>query len=161
MTCKCKTLTNFQLIQEFHKDFGRSPDPTVPTVTDDKSRLLRAQLMFEEFKELIHELGFELWCHDADGFSHPEEYLKIEKTEEQNFTPNLPKIAKETADLLYVTYGTASSLGLPIDKIYKVVHDSNMSKKTADGQVLRREDGKVLKSDQYQPPNVEKVINGE
>jgi hypothetical protein len=34
-----------------------------------------------------------------------------------------------------------------------------MSKLTKDGQVLRREDGKVMKSDQYFPPNLKKILD--
>lgn len=150
MSCKCKTLSNFEMIQEFHQDFGRTPDPVDPTVTSEESRLLRAKLIFEEMIELFEELGVYL---DCDRYPT----LAMNKGK----TVYLDKVAKETADLLYVTYGTGSSMGLPMDKIYKAVHDSNMSKKDVNGNVLRREDGKVLKSDQYKQPDIASIINGE
>jgi predicted HAD superfamily Cof-like phosphohydrolase len=45
------------------------------------------------------------------------------------------------------------------DKCFEEVHRSNMSKLTADGNVLYREDGKVQKSDQYTEADL-KVILG-
>lgn len=32
------------------------------------------------------------------------------------------------SDILYVTYGAGSSLGLDLDKAFSLVHESNMSK---------------------------------
>jgi hypothetical protein len=32
------------------------------------------------------------------------------------------------ADILYVVYGMGSSIGMDLDKAFKIVHDSNMSK---------------------------------
>lgn len=37
-------------------------------------------------------------------------------------------VAKELADLLYVVHGTAVAFGIPLDDVFRVVHDSNMSK---------------------------------
>jgi NTP pyrophosphatase (non-canonical NTP hydrolase) len=39
-----------------------------------------------------------------------------------------PQIAKELADLLYVVHGTAVAFGIPLDEVFRIVHDSNMSK---------------------------------
>jgi predicted HAD superfamily Cof-like phosphohydrolase len=45
-----------------------------------------------------------------------------------------------------------------LDNAFRMVHASNMSKLMPDGTVLRREDGKVLKGPNYQPPNIEALI---
>lgn len=63
-------------------------------------------------------------------------------------------IAKELADLVYVTYGTAVSLGIDLDQAVAAVHESNMSKLSSEGKPLLREDGKVLKGPDYQPPDM-------
>jgi hypothetical protein len=42
---------------------------------------------------------------------------------------------------------------------WKKVHKSNMSKLDVDGNVIRREDGKVLKSDLYKPADLSDVVN--
>jgi predicted HAD superfamily Cof-like phosphohydrolase len=38
------------------------------------------------------------------------------------------------------------------------VHRSNMSKLDSDGKPLIRDDGKVLKSERYFPPDIESVL---
>jgi len=153
--------TNFELIKEFHRVFGRNPDPVVPTVTDIESRKLRAKLMFEEFEELLDELGlqinFEL-IPAEDGIEDDIMRFEIVFDEIPNHKVDLAKVAKETSDLLYVTYGTGASMGLPIDDVYQAVHNSNMSKMGPDGKAIRREDGKILKGPNYKEPDVKSII---
>ncbi|MYT74680.1 MULTISPECIES: MazG nucleotide pyrophosphohydrolase domain-containing protein [unclassified Streptomyces] len=67
-------------------------------------------------------------------------------------------LAKELADVLYVTYGAADALGIDLPAVFAEVHRSNMSKRDADGQVLRRADGKVLKGPGYRPPNLDGIV---
>lgn len=67
---------------------------------------------------------------------------------------DLASIAKELADLAYVTYGAAISLGIDLDAAIAAVHDSNMSKLGADGKPIMREDGKVLKGPDYRAPDM-------
>lgn len=123
--------TNFEMVQEFNTVFEVERNE-IPTVPSDQCMDLRLQLVWEEFNEVIDEI-------EADRI-------------------DLYKLAKELCDLLYVVYGMADTFGLPIDKVFREVHRSNMSKLTIDGKVLRREDGKVLKSDQYSPADVESVM---
>ncbi|MCU4746280.1 MULTISPECIES: MazG nucleotide pyrophosphohydrolase domain-containing protein [unclassified Streptomyces] len=67
-------------------------------------------------------------------------------------------VAKELADVLYVTYGTADALGIDLPAVFTEVHRSNMSKVDAEGRVLRRQDGKVLKGPGYQPPVLDGLV---
>ena len=39
-----------------------------------------------------------------------------------------------------------------------LVHESNMSKLDEDGKPIRREDGKVLKGPNYQPPDMSQAV---
>jgi predicted HAD superfamily Cof-like phosphohydrolase len=64
---------------------------------------------------------------------------------------HLPSIAKEIIDVLVVTIGTSNCLGLGLTQLWKMVHRSNMAK--MGGPV--REDGKHLKPEGWQPPDVE------
>jgi len=66
----------------------------------------------------------------------------------------LAAIAKELADLAYVTYGAAVSLGIDLDAAIRAVHASNMAKLGADGRPILRADGKVLKPEGWQAPDV-------
>jgi NTP pyrophosphatase (non-canonical NTP hydrolase) len=95
---------------------------------------MRTKLIEEETKEAAQET---LW---EDALGNP----VIDKAE----------LTKELADLLYVTYGMAVTFGLPIDEVFERVHRSNMSKLGDDGKPIYREDGKVLKGPNYQPPDL-------
>jgi len=66
----------------------------------------------------------------------------------------LAAIAKELADLAYVTYGAAVSLGIDLDAAIRAVHASNMAKLGADGRPIFRADGKVLKPEGWQAPDM-------
>ena len=71
---------------------------------------------------------------------------------------NLVEVADALTDLLYVVYGAGHSFGIPLDKCFEEVHNSNMSKLGADGKPIYREDGKVLKGPNYWKPDLKKVI---
>jgi|DEB0MinimDraft_6_1074348.scaffolds.fasta_scaffold90887_2 NTP pyrophosphatase (non-canonical NTP hydrolase) len=100
---------------------------------------MRTKLIEEETKEVVQET---LW---EDAYGNP----KINKAE----------LTKELADLLYVTYGMAVTFGLPIDEVFERVHRSNMSKLGDDGKPLYRDDGKVLKGPNYQPPKLDDLFD--
>lgn len=55
-------------------------------------------------------------------------------------------------------YGTALTYGIDLDAVMQEVHRSNMSKLGSDGKPLIRDNGKVLKSDRYFPPDIESVL---
>lgn len=67
-------------------------------------------------------------------------------------------VAKELADVLYVTYGAADALGIDLPAVFVEVHRSNRSKVGADGHVERRADGKVLKGPHYRPPHLDGLV---
>ncbi len=134
--------TNFELVREFHEKFSLVPKPTQPSTLNLTEALirLRVKLLDEEFNELVDEF-----------YSYEDEYCEsFKKTDDIDQT----KVAKELADLLYVTYGFFDELGINADEVFRRVHESNMSKLDKDGNVLRREDGKILKSDLYQEPTL-------
>ena len=57
------------------------------------------------------------------------------------------------ADLLYVVIGTAVELGVDIEPFFDEIHRSNMTKSGGH----KREDGKLVKPDTYEPANLRKV----
>lgn len=98
----------------------------------DQIRELRARLIAEEAQEAVAALGSEPVDREA--------------------------VAKELADLLVVTYGTADVLGIDLDAAFRRVHESNMSKLGPDGSVIRRDDGKVLKGPYYREPDMSEAV---
>ena len=65
---------------------------------------------------------------------------------------------KELADLVYVCYQYAENMGWFLDEALDRVHVSNMSKLGKDGKPIYRDDGKVLKGPDYEPPTLMDLI---
>ena len=77
-----------------------------------------------------------------------EEYLAAENKHD------FEEVARELVDIIYIVCGTAVSYGIPLDKVFEEVHNANM-RKTGDA---RRDDGKILKPEGWQPPDIKKVL---
>ena len=86
------------------------------------------------------------------------EFLDAENQLIMGLTRNAADCLKELADLVYVCYQYAENLGWDLDEALDRVHKSNMSKLGADGNPIRREDGKILKGPNYQPPNLNDIV---
>ena len=62
-------------------------------------------------------------------------------------------------DILVVTIGALHSIGVDIEGAWEEVHGSNMAKiDPTTGKVIRREDGKILKPEGWQPPNLKQHL---
>ncbi len=72
---------------------------------------------------------------------------------------DLVGIADALADIVYVAYGAAVTYGINLDAALHEVHRSNMSKLDENGRPVYREDGKVLKSARYTPPDIPRVLS--
>jgi predicted HAD superfamily Cof-like phosphohydrolase len=116
-------------VRDFHQAFGQriGEYPSIPE--DVNERELRMSLLEEEVNEYF----------DAE-----------EKAD-------IVEIADALADIIYIACGTAVSYGIPLDEVFKEVHNSNMSK-LVDGKVIRREDGKVQKPEGWKPPDIKSVL---
>ena len=73
-------------------------------------------------------------------------------------TKNLKEIADALTDILYVTYGAGHAYGIDLDKCFKEVQKSNMSKLGEDGKPIYNEKGKVMKGSKYFEPNLKQFI---
>jgi len=82
---------------------------------------------------------------------------EAEETAEAVESGDLEHMAKELADLAYVVYGAALTLGIDLDVAIAAVHASNMSK-LVDGRPVMRPDGKVLKGPNYAPPDMRAAV---
>lgn len=67
-------------------------------------------------------------------------------------------LLKELADIVYVAYGYAAAFGWDLDEALRRVHASNMSKLDDDGKPIIRDDGKVLKSVNYEEPDMSDLV---
>ena len=117
---------------EFHRVFGAHFQETPTVDLPDEVIALRVSLIQEELNE---------YRHAAE-------------------THDLVEVADALSDLMYVVLGTYVSHGLQdlAEALFAEVHRSNMSKLDANGQVIYRADGKVLKSDQWRPPDLGSIL---
>ena len=129
----------FDKVLEFHKAFNLPIDKHLSL----EELKLRFDLQDEEHQEVSNEMA-EL----AMSLVKPKKDLRKVKA----------NLTKEICDQIYVLCGTAVALGLPLDKAFAEVHRSNMSKLDDDGKAIYREDGKVLKSKNYTPANMEQFF---
>lgn len=84
-----------------------------------------------------------------------EEYLEAAKK------GDLVEVADALGDMLYILCGTIITHGMQhkIEEVYNEIQRSNMSKLDANGNPIYREDGKVMKSDQYFKPDIKSILN--
>ena len=84
--------------------------------------------------------------------------LIAEEFEELMGAPYLDEVMKEACDLVYVIMGMFVEFGWDFEEAFDRVHQSNMSKLDDEGNPIYREDGKVLKSENYTPPDLSDLV---
>ena len=120
---------DFERVREFHFTFDH-PVAEAPTLVSDKLGALRIRLIAEELAEYSEAL----------------------------FAGDLVEIADALGDLSYVVNGAALVHGIDLPSVVEEIHRSNMTKLGADGKPVRREDGKILKGPNYEPPNLRPIL---
>lgn len=121
--------TNFDLVKHFMDTFGQDTH-TTPGFPNQDVVDLRVELIDEEFKELKEAI--------ADN--------------------DIVEVADALTDLLVVIYGAGHAFGINLDSCFNEVHCSNMSKLDSKGKPIYREDGKILKGEDYFSPDLESVL---
>lgn len=145
-------------------------EPTTPksrkiiALTIHTSYLCNMKQQIEQLKE---------WCGAID-VAVPEKFialsdermtLRFALMEEENLeymrAKSYAQIADALGDMLYVLVGTILEHGLhdKIEEVFSEIHRSNMTK-VVNGKVKRRFDGKILKPETYEKPNIEAILRG-
>ena len=116
----------------FHKAFNCPQNRTYKgnTVDDAELLVLRKNLIKEEVSEALEAID----------------------------TKDAASVLKELVDVVVVCIGMADTYGWDFDTAFNRVHHSNMSKLDDDGKPIYREDGKVLKSENYKPPYLDDLV---
>lgn len=117
-------------VRAFHEACG-VPVLTSPTVPPIERVQLRERLLIEE----VHE--FESASARAD----------------------LVEVADALADIIYIAVGTALEYGIPLDRVWAEVQRSNMAKVDPEsGKAKHRDDGKILKPQNWTPPRIKEAL---
>ena len=122
-------MTNFEKVKEFMTTFGQEVKDKAE-FPNEKIVELRKKLIDEEFNELKDAIN-------------------------EN---DLIEVADALTDILVVTYGAGVAFGIDLDKCFKEVHRSNMSKLSEDGKPIYNEFGKVMKGPNYFKPNLKQYL---
>jgi len=117
-------------VKEFHKLFGIAIS-NYPQIQNESDAALRLALIAEEFNELIQAIAAQ----------------------------DPVRVADALGDLLYVVYGAGVTFGIDLDPVFWEIHRSNLSKYPEDGVFVRREDGKIMKSETFTPPDLKTIID--
>ena len=123
-------MSNFQSVKKFMQTFGQEVKSKAE-FPNEKIVQLRYELIKEELEELRQAIK------DKD----------------------LKEVADALTDILYVTYGAGHAFGIDLDKCFKEIQDSNMSKLGSDGKPIYNEYGKVMKGPNYFKPNFEIIFS--
>lgn len=121
-------------VAEFHRAFKipQEQSPTIPAPARCELRFNLLQEELNEFKE-AYEAG------------------------------DLVEVADALVDLQYILFGSVLEFGLQdkFAELFEEVQRSNMSKLDDNGQPIYREDGKVLKSENWSPPSLQPILEAE
>ncbi len=119
-------------VEEFHRAFKR-PVREEPGFESEESKKLRVRLLKEEVDELKEAL---------------EEDDKV-------------GVLDALVDIQYILSGTVVEFGFQklFDDAFEEIHSSNMSKLDENGKPILREDGKVLKSENYRKPDLKQFLD--
>lgn len=134
MTKKKKALIEkINSVKEFHEIFKIGSREMPEGNLNESEYLLRYKLMQEENDEYLEA------CKRGD----------------------IVEIADALGDKLYILFGTILKHGLQhkIEDIFDEIQRSNMSKLDDNGQPIFREDGKILKSNNYFKPDIKKILD--
>lgn len=120
-------------VEEFHNSFGIKNNLEPIAKIEPNQIDLRHRLMSEENNE----------------------YLEAAKNND------LVEVADALGDQLYILCGTILKHGMQdlIGEVFEEIHRSNMSKLGENGKPIYREDGKVLKGENYFKPNIKLILD--
>jgi predicted HAD superfamily Cof-like phosphohydrolase len=122
-------MTNFESVKKFMETFGQEIKEKA-SFPNDKITSLRYDLIKEELGELKEAMD----------------------------KKDLKEVADALTDILYVTYGAGHAFGINLDKCFKEVQNSNMSKLGSDGKPIYNDKGKVMKGPDYFKPDLGKFV---
>jgi predicted HAD superfamily Cof-like phosphohydrolase len=117
--------------------------------------------VFSDQKQFMEACGQTTGQFNESQFSLYTNLIKEEFEELQDGVKlnDRVEILDALMDIIVVTVGAAHSLGVDVEGAWQEVVDNNNSKIDKEtGKVRKREDGKILKPDGWQPPNFEQYV---
>jgi predicted HAD superfamily Cof-like phosphohydrolase len=162
-----------QQVLEFHETFKLLVN-TRPSEPSGDIRELRIRLIAEELAEMCFASGIRL-----SVLADPESgHTNVQIKQVADHPVDLVEVADALTDINYVTDGAGVCYGFDLEPFAEEVHRSNMTKAwtkeevdtvlpsdhtaipTTGGRfIVRRPDGKVVKSPSYSPANLKPILD--
>lgn len=117
---RLSTISYEQMVYEFMMKY-KQPVRLKPEIPTPDELTLRRKLIGEE---AIETEGAILQCRDAINNANFHNKM-LDRGEAESL---IIEVADGLADILYVTFGTALSFGIPMEAVFSEVHRSNMTK---------------------------------
>ena len=129
-------MSRLEEAKQFRRTFGQEILENISRFGFIKTPLWKMQI------NLIKEEASEFLVAADEVYADPEK------------DPLRSELLKELSDLVFVCYQFAATYNLDLDEALRRVYESNMSKLDEQGNVIYREDGKVLKGPNYKKPDL-------
>jgi hypothetical protein len=139
----------------------REPIPRPPASPAHKVAYFHQWAYGEEFGAGVDDCGLRIKLHKQE---HTELIEALESPAPVGIGRDdwLTTVAHELADNVWVAYGTAHSLGIPLDEVLRALYKSLLTRTNEDGSPALDADNKVTKGANYQPPtrDIRAIIEG-
>lgn len=129
-------------VRQFHVAMGQAAPNKIELKLSAEALHLRYNLMLEE----LHEFREAASAYSSIHFNPVAKH--------QCYVEMIDALV----DLLYVTFGTAVTMGVDLDPFWDEVQKANMAKLGPDGRPIVRADGKILKPTGWRPPDIEGIL---
>lgn len=156
-----KLLVNsLNVIKELEEKVNEFEQRVIKTEKENAKPVSPVELVKE-----FHEV-YGLTIRDTPELNIPERKLRVElikeeaeEYEEAEAAGDLVEMADALGDLVYVAYGAALAHGIDLDEVLQEIQRSNLSKLHHEtGKPIYREDGKVLKGQNFFNPDIARVL---
>lgn len=151
------TKTNSEAVKEFTEGYMNIKCPDHPIVMDKEAVKFVVRMVISELDELV--------CTVTNNEDESRKFMlecvtSIDKCNNYEYVTDLDKVSAQAdsmVDAWYYMLNYAAKHGMNLSRLFDVVHEANMAKRDPKtGKFIRRElDGKVIKPEGWQPPDVE------
>eukprot|EP00808_Paulinella_micropora_P018019 g37129.t1 len=140
-----ETKSDSELVREFTAGAGQ-PTPSRPELMTKDEVTFLGKMLLDEILELYSTV------------MPAEEAVRSLKTN-LDAAKQLPQMVDALVDIYYYSLNAAAKKGHNISRVFQIVHAANMAKRDpVSGKFLKRADGKIIKPEGWQPPDIESEI---
>ncbi len=143
-------MSDSDLVWEFTNGTGNDIPHKPQLMTKDEVFFL-IKMMLDE----IMELGATV-ASPEEVKTHMKVVINESKDIQQEEGTEIELIASQAdalVDCYYYSQNAACKKGVNLSKVFDVVHEANMNKQI-NGEFIKREDGKIMKPEGWQPPDI-------